>query len=275
MNPAALKFNIIPILVGLIGLLIAFVLGMFIGGGEILNLAVISAVILLVLIVAGMRQYVWLLLPMFWGFTGSVSILPIPFSVRDLATIFVSALAFALLALRVYRFRNRWALLDFLLILNLAQVALVFIGHPTGLRALSSESVGARPYFNIAIATLAYFILANQALSPAIARRLPILLLVPEALCSLITLAVRLKPNLGYTLGYIYSGFAPPREAAPTGSVVERISVGSGSTIITTLCSYFRPLTFLSPFKPARFLAFLIGLVLVLISGFRSLQRFS
>src|SRR3954466_15601801 len=143
-NAAALKFNVIPIIVGIIGLLTAFVLGMFIGGGEMFNLALIFGTVTLILVMAGMRQHVWLLIPLFWSFVGSVAVLPVPFSVRDLVVMFVAALSFALLALRIYRFHNRWGLLDFLLLLNVAQVVSAFVAHPTGLRALSSESVGAR-----------------------------------------------------------------------------------------------------------------------------------
>src|SRR4051794_38191595 len=220
MNAAALRFNIMPILVGIIGLLIAFVLGMFIGGGEIFNLAMISGAVLLILVIAGMRQYIWFLLPMCWGLTGSVAVLPIPFSVRDLVVMLVAAVGFALLALRIYRFRNRLALLDFLLLLNLGQVALAFAAHPTGLRALSSSTVGARPYFNIAIGFLAYLIVSNQAIAPKMARKLPVFVLIPEALTSFVTLAVRLKPSLGYVLGWIYTGFIPPRQAITTATSV-------------------------------------------------------
>jgi O-antigen ligase/polysaccharide polymerase Wzy-like membrane protein len=270
MNPATLKLNPIPILVGLIGLVTAFVLGMFIGGGEVFNLALIGGAVILVLVIAGMREHIWLLIPMCWGLTGSVSILPVPFSVRDLVVMLVAAMAFALLALRIYRFRNRWRLIELVMFLNLGQVALVFTAHPTGLRALSSETVGARPYFNVVIAFVAYFILSNQVLSAKIARRLPVLVLIPEAITSLIVLLVRAKPTLGYVLGWFYTGFVPQVQFSEQAGGVERLNIGSGNTIMTVLCSYFRPLSLLSPAKPLRFLFFLIGLTLVLLSGFRS-----
>lgn len=270
MNPAALKLNPIPILIGLIGLITAFVLGMFIGGGEIFNLAVIFGALGLILTIAFMRQYIWLLIPMFWGFTGSVAILPIPFSVRDLVVMLVAGMAFALLALRIYRFQNKWGLIDLLLILNLGQVGMAFIAHPTGLRALSSSTVGARPYFNIAVATVAYFILSNQVLSPKLARRLPVLMLIPEAISSLIILLVRVKPSIGYTLGWFYTGFVPSREVSERAGGVQRINIGTGNTLLTALCSYFRPVSLLSPARLVRFILFIVGISLVLLSGFRS-----
>jgi hypothetical protein len=271
MNPQALKFNIIPIFIGVLGLLTAFVLGIFIGGGEVVSLALICGAVALILVVAGMRQYIWFMIPMFWGFTGSISVLPIPFAVRDLVVLFVAALAFALLALRVYRFRNRWGFLDFLLLLNLAQVATAFVLHPAGLRALSSETVGARPYFNIAIGFIAYFVLSNQILPAKLARKLPVFVLIPEALQSCVMLLVWAKPSVGYTLGWIYSGFVPTRQAAansPQG--VERVNIGTGRTLIMLLCSYFRPMSLITPMYFARFFLFAVGAVLILISGFRS-----
>ncbi len=274
MNPTTLRFNIIPILIGAIGLVTALVVGVFIGGSEIANLAIICGAVLLILIIAAMRQHVWLLLPMFWSFTGSVSVLPIPFSVRDLTVLMVAAIGFALLALRIYRFRNRWGFIDVLLVLNVAQVALAFLAHPTGLRAFSSTTVGAKPYFNVAIAFLAYLIVANQVISEKLGRRLPIFVLLPEMFSSVVNLLVRIKPSLGYILGMIYSGFFPPRDVVITqsgiSSGVERVNIGGGRTLITVLCSYFRPLTLLMPLYPVRAALFLLGIVLVLISGFRS-----
>src|SRR5205807_3371415 len=112
--------------------------------------------------------------------TGSIYVLPVPFAVKDLVVMMTAAVSCALFAMRIFKFRNQWGLLDFVLLLNLVQICLVFAVHPVGLRTLSSETVGARPYFNIAIATLAYLILSNQILSGTLARALPILMFIPE-----------------------------------------------------------------------------------------------
>src|SRR4051812_48345435 len=223
---------------------------------------------MIILLIAGVRQYILLFLPMCWALTGTISILPIPFSVRDLVVMLVAAMAFALLALRIYRFRNKWGLLDLFLLLNVGQVVLAFISHPTGFHALSSENVGARPYFNNAIALLAYFIVANQALPLKFARKLPVFIIIPEAISSSIAILVQLKPSLGYVLGWFYSGFVPPRDVA-AGSI-QRINIGTGTTLLTALCSYFRPLSLINPGRLFRLLLFVVGMILVLISGFRS-----
>ena len=254
---------------GAIGLLVAFVLGIFIGGSEVLRLLIIFGVIALMAIIASMRQNVWLLIPMFWGFTGFVPLMPLPFSVRDLSVMLVGGIGFALLTLRIYRFRSQLGLLDLFLFLNLAQVGLAFIAHPTGFRSFSSESVGAKPYFEIAIAILAYLVVSNQVIPAKLSRALPVFILIPEAISSILTLAIRIKPSLAYVLGLFYSSFLPSSDPL-RGPVVERIAVGSGNTLVTTLCSYFRPLTLLSIGRPIRFLLFMIGITLILISGFRS-----
>ena len=270
MNPTDLKFNIIPIVVGAIGLIVALVLGVFIGGSELSKLGIIVGLVLFVALLGGMRQHIWLLVPIFWGFTGSVSILPLPFSVRDLVVMLCTALGFALLALRVFKFRNSWGLLDLILLLNLGQVFIVFLSNPVGLRALSSETVGARPYFNIAIATLAYLILSNQVISRKLTRSLPIFLVIPEVFLSVVGFATRMKPSLGFSLGMLYSDFLPAITRASAN--VERVSgtVALGRGLIIALCSYFRPLSLLNPFRPGRVLLFIIGIILVLVSGFRS-----
>jgi hypothetical protein len=268
MNPD-LRWNITPIVVVTIGVVGAVVLGVYIGGSEIAKLVLIFGAGAVVAVIAGMRQHIWILLPMCWGLTGSIYVLPIPFTVRDLVVMLVVATSFALLALRKFKFQNRWGLLDLILFLNLAQVFVVFVLHPVGLRSMSAETVGARPYFNIAIATLAYFVLSNQFLSGKLARSLPVLIFLPEAFTSLISLSVRLKPGLGWVLGRFYTGFLPPVRAG-VNAPVQRIAIGSGVTLITLLSSYFRPLTLLSPFRPMRLLLLLMGIALVLFSGYRS-----
>jgi hypothetical protein len=270
MNPAGIRWNIMPIIVAGIGLIIALFLGVFIGGSETFQLGLIFGLAVLFILLANMRQHIWLLLPMFWGFTGMVSALPLPFSVRDLVVMLVAVVGSALLALRVFRFRNSLHLLDVILLLNLAQVCIVFLSHPVGLRALSSEQVGARPYFNIAIATIAYLTVSNQIISPKLGRLLPVVMLIPEAFLSAISLMIRAIPSLGHTLVWFYSDFAPTLQ--PNNAVMERVTgtVKFGTGLITALCSYFPPFSLLNPVRPMRVLLFLAGITMVLISGFRS-----
>ena len=146
MNATDLRWNITPIVVTILGLLAALTLGAFIGNSELYSLGIIFGVVLFLAIVSTMRQHIWLLLPMFWGFVGTVPVLPIAFTVRDLVSMLVASAALALFALRVFRFKNRWDRLDFILFLNLGMIVVVFVSHPFGLKMLSaSERVGAKP----------------------------------------------------------------------------------------------------------------------------------
>ena len=261
-----------PMIVTGLGLLLAVFLGLFIGGGEISKLGLIFGLAAVIAVIAGMRQYIWLLLPLCWGLTGSVTLLPLPFSVRDLAVMLVGGVAFALFALRVFKFRNRWDALDAMVIFNLAQVLIAFVFHPAGLKALSSATVGARPYFNIAIAALTYVVLSNQIISKKLALRLPILFLVPELILSGLYLVSRVAPSIGFLLGNFYDALRPPTLRNGVTPPMERMSgaVGAGSVLLSVLCSFFRPLTLINPLRFGRFLLFALGIVLILISGFRS-----
>ena len=135
MNATDLRWRIMPIVVTVLGLLVALILGVFIGGSEIFSLSIIFGLVVLIAVVSTMRQHIWLLLPMFWRIHGTVPALPIPFSVRDLAVMFVGGVGCALFALRVFRFKNHWDLLDLILFLNLAQVVIVFVSHPFGIES--------------------------------------------------------------------------------------------------------------------------------------------
>jgi hypothetical protein len=271
MNPTDLRWNIMPVLVTALGLVLAMFLGIFIGGSELTQLGMIFGLAGVIALIASMRQYIWILVPMFWSFTGSVSILPVPLAVRDLAVLLVVAVSCALFALRVFKFRNRWDFLDVILLLNIAQVVIAFVLHPAGLKIFGfTETVGARPYFNVALAGLAYFILSNQAISGTLARRLPIAIVATELGFSIVYLISRASSAIGFALAKFYDGFTPPTyQNAPSFERPIGV-VGGGTSLITGLCSYFRPLTLISPLHFWRVFLFLIGLVLILISGFRS-----
>lgn len=272
MNPTELKFNIVPVAVMIFGLIIALFLGVFIGGSELLNLGIIFGLVAVIALVAMMRQHIWLLIPLFWGFYGTVSILPLPFSVRDLALLLVAGVSVALFALRVFKFKNQWDLLDLFLLLNIAQVLIAFITHPFGLNASGSERVGARPYFNIAMATVAYFILSNQTISPRLARRLPIIMIVLELCSAGLFMISRAFQSIGFVLGKIYDAYLPVTYRYGLAPSFERLTgvARGGMLLVTGLCSYFRPLALVTPVRLWRPLLFLVGLGLVLVSGFRS-----
>ncbi len=273
MNPTDLRWNIMPAMVTLLGLILALFLGLFIGGSELKELGLIFGLVGVIALISGMRQHIWLLLPIFWGFVGSISILPLPFSARDLVVMMVAVVSFALFALRVFKFRNKWDFLDLILLLNLGQVCLAFILHPTGLKVLSSQTVGARPYFNVAIAALAYFVLSNQTVSQTLARRLPIFAVASQLTFSIVYLLSRASYSVGAVLGQLYDGFMPPTYQRSLTPSFERLTgvAGGGLSLTAALCAYFRPLTLFNPFRPLRFLLFIISIVLILMSGFRSL----
>ena len=104
-----------PVMVTVLGLIVALFLGLFIGGSELAKLGFIFGLVGVIALISSMRQHIWLLVPIFWGFIGSVSILPLPFSVRDLVVLMVVGVSFALFALRVFKFRNKWDFLDLIL----------------------------------------------------------------------------------------------------------------------------------------------------------------
>ena len=82
----------------------------------------------------------------------------------------------------------------------------------------------------------------------------------------------RASGAIGSVLGKIYDGFAPPVYQGTVMPTFERMIgvVTGGTSLITALCSFFRPLTLINPLRFARSFLFLVGLVLILISGFRS-----
>src|SRR5437879_184384 len=113
------KWKIVPIFVGTLGLVGALFLGQWIGEGQALPLVLIAGSGAVIALIAGMRQHIWMLVPIAWGLTGSIYVLPVPFAVKDLVVMMTAAVSCALFAMRIFKFRNQWGLLDFVLLLNL------------------------------------------------------------------------------------------------------------------------------------------------------------
>jgi len=265
----------------LLGLLVAVMIGSAVGSSDMRMVAGIMAAIPVVVIFVKLKTSIWVLIPIGWYLSGRLPWLPVPFTVRDLcfmAVIFFFTLFFATRALP---WKRKVGLLDTLIYINLAYLAIVFARNPVGFWAMQSSMVGGRPYFEIALAFGAFMILSRVQISNFIAKIFPLFFLIPAWCVALLDVVARLVPQTAYPLAMIYSGVGSRgvtsafQEEAQLGQTRMTGMLGAGITSVTTLCAKYNPITLISPLFPMRALMLVFALGAIFLSGFRSALLFA
>jgi hypothetical protein len=275
-----LQEYVLPAVVTLGGMGFAIFVGYLMGQGKTVVVAGLFGLLFLGFLTLLLRQHIWMLIIPAWPWAGQIPILPIPFAVRDLAIIAIFCAFLALKALKVSRRKPVNGAADLVLLFLLLYLATVFVRNPVGTLASNSFRVGGKPYFNIAIACLAYWILARSSIAGIGGVRIVIFsFLGSNYAIGLLNVIAGLSPQMARVLVYFYSDLAAaadletlPMQAQSTDAGAERLSymVGVGLPSDLALISFFRPLTLVNPFYLGRCLCFGAATFLLLLSGFRT-----
>ncbi len=260
----------------LLGLGASFMIGSAVGSSDMRMVAGALAAIPAVIIFAKLKTNIWVLIPIGWYLTGRLPWLPLPFTLRDL-TLMAAIGSFLLFAvMRVIPMKRKLGTLDYLLYINLAYLATVYVRNPVGFWAMQTSMVGGRPYFEIAFAFGSYLVLSRVRITDYIAKIFPFFFVIPTSMVAVLDAMTRVAPQLSYPLAMIYSGVGSMAVTAGMGSAAtvgqDRI-IGfkdAGYSGVLALCSRYNPVTFLSPLYPFRAILFMLALTAIFLSGFRS-----
>lgn len=264
-----------------IGLFAAFYLGRVAGQGNYVRIATVVVAAVGIVTCLTLKTKIWLIIPFCWTLTGQISVLPIPFNVREIAALTVLALFLMFYALKLVPKAHPTGWIDVLVILNLAYLASVFLRNPVGVSAFGSTMVGGRPYFAVFIGGVAFWIFSRVRITEKVARQLPLLLFIGPMVVSILGMFTYFFPATVPIIAPFYNGInvgaymetqqATTGIAGPSGS--GRLSeLGPvGLTGILILCAYYRPISLFLALNIGRFLFFTVSLLAVLLSGFRSM----
>ena len=136
------------------------------------------AVILAVTLALILRSKVWLLIPLCSALAGTIPGLPGGFGVHHGAIIYAFVVFLSLKALKVVRAKPQHDWIDYLLWINLAYLATAYIRNPVGTLGMGFEKIGGKPYLEVIIAFLGYWVLDHVTISSKLAMRMPLLLMV-------------------------------------------------------------------------------------------------
>lgn len=259
--------------VAVLGCFAAVALGVAVGSGSILVLPGLVGLSAVALVVLGMKQHIWMLIPACWMLTGRVAVLPFALSVRELAIILAGSVFFVMVVLKQVRQRQYFGVVDVLLWINVALLFTVFLRNPVGVNMLGSQLVGGKPYFNVALALLSYFILSRNFVQSDRANIIPVLVVGASFVIGLLGVLSAYFPSVGNIVFPFYTG-VDLREEGVSGSFgsARITALGSfGMTGALALVSVWKPETLVNPVYVGRFLLFLGTMASVFISGFRSI----
>jgi len=264
-----------------LGLLVAVFIGNAVGSSDIRPVALVIGIIPVAVIFVKLKTNIWVLLPIGWYLVGRLPWLPLPFTVRDLcfmAVIFFFTLFFATRALP---WKRKTGLLDYLIYINLAYLAIVFARNPVGFWAMQSSMVGGRPYFEIGLAFGAFMILSRVQISDFIAKIFPLFFVIPAWCVAILDVIGRLVPQTAYPLAMMYSGVG---SRGVTGAFEQEAQLGetrmtamatAGQSSVIALGSIYNPITLISPLYPGRVLLLFAALGALFLSGFRGALFYS
>jgi hypothetical protein len=253
-----------------LGMLVAIYVGVTVGAGSKQPLIIIGGGLAIALALV-LKQNVWLLIPLCGGL--SAPTFGTNFGLSHFVIVYAFVVFLMLRALKIVRNKPAYIWLDYLLFINVAYLASVFIRNPVGGLILNSDRLGGRPYAYVAISLLAYYVLSSVTLSPKMAFRLPAWMVVGNILNSLAGAVGVFFPRIGQSLGHLYGAFDPnPDTDVPLNPGTDRQSylASGGISTFQVLCSYFPPLSLLNPTRVFRFVLTLLAVVAVLKTGFRS-----
>ena len=224
-----------------------------------------------------MGNRIYILIPICWGLIGDITALPLPFTVRQLVIIQASALFIFSYIFKTNRSKSTFETIDFWIWTNLAWLFFTFIRHPAGVAAIAgSDMVGGKRYVEVFLGLMAYLMLSRLKISPGFARQLPYWMFGAVFFDSFANACAMLFPGVSMHLAPLYNSFNSilnDQEGAAAIDVGEtRLGFLQtlGDSLILLLVSKTDPTDLLSPAKLGQLFLYLSGLVMILLSGFRT-----
>ena len=263
---------------------LALLLGQWSATDPVMAMSVAAGIVIFGVVVV-MQRSIWLLIPLFYVFRFPLTLLPGGFALRDIVTGGVFAVMVLIWLVRRYEIRLRFGTLEMLLALQYACLFQAFVRNPAGFRVLGSETVGGRPYVEIALSLLVFVVLAAQVVDlkkTYLASKMFLLGGVGAAMLEIVSMLI---PSLGYLIARVYqlgSSVGLRSEQAIEAGVAEvnQYSVGRKeylSYLVKPLFAWLlaktRPLGLMNLKRPFVVIGFVIVMLAALLSGFRRSQN--
>ena len=261
-----------------IGILFACYAGGYVADENYVPIAAVFGALIFSLVLFSLGRSIYLLIPICWGLTGQITALPLPFSVRQLVIMMAGVLFISAVIFKTSNTaKMKYEPIDIWIWVNLIYLITAFLRNPVGVAAIGgSERVGGKPYLDVALGVLAYIMLARFTIPVKIVKRLPIWILGISFLTSAIGLFAMLAPGISVKFAPLYNGFNP---MGVGGSVEATVTTGEtrlivlntfGASLILFIVCKIATTASRTPIPVRWIFAYVSGLIMILLSGFRT-----
>jgi hypothetical protein len=261
-----------------LGILFAFYAGNYVADEDYTSIAVVLGFLVVITLIFGAGQSIYALIPICWGLTGKVSVLPLPFDVRQLVIILACGLFIPAIIFKSKMRKPPFESIDLWLWINLIYIATTFFRNPVGVAAIGGgERVGGKPYVDVILGLMAYLMLSRFRISPKFASALPLYLVLVSAFTAFAGGVAMLVPSVGFVLGKFYSGFLSSGYLV-SGEAVQAVVgetrlgflTGLGSSLILFCISSVNPIQLIRIYNIKFLIFYCSGYILILLGGFRN-----
>jgi hypothetical protein len=229
-------------------------------------------------VVFGLGKSIYILIPIFWGLTGKINALPLPFNVVQLIIIIASGMFIADLIFKRSMRKTSFEMVDLWIVINLLYILIGFFRNPVGVASIGgSARVGGKPYIDLILGCFTYLMLSRFRITPEISAKIPKWVLFVAAFGMFAGAVGLFFPSVGMKLMPIYSDFAPgdisdpgSQEAVQAGETRLGFLLDMGVQLIRYTVSKINPTQLLEPKYLSEFLLYMTGIIMIMLSGFRS-----
>lgn len=257
-----------------VSLVVAMIVAYWIGTQQTLWLTFCIGITVVALVTGWMRNRAWILIPFGWALTGGSGFIPMSFSIHDVCILLAVCAYIGYRILSPRDLRQKLQLLDVILAINIAWLAINFFRNPIGLRIFGAETIGGRAYFNLALAVMAYWVMVRLPDSAKSVSRIPYFILAGTFITALVNLVVYLLPAATPWVYTFYTGVDVSTFLLTSPASSEAVTRWNtlapfGTTLVFVLCALYPPRTLFNPLRP-RFYLFALAMATILASGFRN-----
>ncbi len=263
---------LISIVAILIGLVFALYAGKLLGSGNIRNLTLLTGVIAFIVIGLVFKQRIWILIFLCWPMTGRL--FSMPASPHDISILLAFAWFLLFKAFKLVRNKPTYGLADLLVFINIIYIGIAYFRNPVGGLVMGTDSVGVRPYVDIALGAMTYWVIVRADVTTSLASRLPFLGLLSCIPNVLVNTLATFFPGAQTMLAHVYADIHEVSEQADFSAESGNARIGFlreiGLGTISILSCLYRPSTLINPIYLGRFILMVFGCVAILLAGFRS-----
>jgi hypothetical protein len=261
-----------------LGILFAFYAGNYVADEDYTPIAAVLGFLVVITLIFGAGQSIYALIPICWGLTGKISVLPLPFDVRQLVIILACGLFIPAIIFKSKMRKTSFERIDLWVWINLIYIATTFFRNPVGVAAIGGGvRVGGKPYLDVILGLMTYLMLSRFRISTKFATALPLYILLVSAFTAFAGGVAMLVPSVGMVLGKFYSGFLDGShfaggEAAQAVFGETRLGflTGLGSSLILFCISSVNPIQLIRIYNLKFLIFYCSGYILILLGGFRN-----